>query len=176
MSRDEDHTEQPGFAIFRARDAKPDTEAEVMTYLPFGPEAADGLQRVSEAGYDHGHDLKVLFSAPGFSLIYVWFKSEFPLPRHSHDADCLYYIVGGSIRLGHEELGVGDGFFVGRDVPYTYQAGPQGVELLEFRTSNAFHFRNLARSHAFWDAAARTVAERKEAWLEEPRPTKRPGA
>ena len=30
----------------------------------------------------------------------------------------------------------GDGFFVGRDVPYNYRPGPDGVEVLEFRTAD----------------------------------------
>ena len=44
----------------------------------------------------------------------------FPCPATVHNADCLYFIVAGSLRLGSEELGPGDGFFLGVDVPYTY--------------------------------------------------------
>ena len=171
MSEDSSPSGKPAFAIFRAKDAKPDTEVGLMHYEDSPPVVVEGLQRVQEAGFDHGHDLKVLFSAPGFSLLYIWFKSEFPLPRHSHDADCLYYIVGGSVRLGREELGVGDGFFVARDTAYSYVPGPEGVELLEFRTADSFNFRNLATGQAFLDTALETVRKQRDAWLTETRPT-----
>ena len=28
---------------------------------------------------------------------YIWFKSGYVLPPHSHDGDCLYYILAGSL-------------------------------------------------------------------------------
>ena len=74
--------------------------------------AADGLARMFEAGMTSGAVVKRLFDAPGFSLVYAWFKPKFPLYRHSHDKDCLYYIVSGSLKLGTEELGPGDGYSV----------------------------------------------------------------
>ena len=122
------------------------------------------------AGASAGYELKLLFSAPGASLSYVWFKSGFPLPRHSHNVDCLYYIVGGSLLIGHEELGVGDGFFVGHDVPYTYRPGPAGVEVLEFRAADVFNIQVMANNPAFWDAAVETVRNHRAAWSNEPRP------
>jgi hypothetical protein len=123
-----------------------------------------------EAGVDAGHQLKVLFSVPGFSLVYVWFKSGFPLPRHTHNVDCLYYIVGGSLKLGSEELSTGDGFFIGKDVPYTYTPGERGVEVLEFRASNRFNIDVLAGNPAFWARAVETVRERRGAWESERQP------
>src|ERR1700722_6899204 len=111
------------FAIFRAGDALSEAQAGIMDYEPISAVVTEGSQLAMEAGVDAGHQLKVLFSMPGFSLVYVWFKSGFPLPRHSHNVDCLYYIVGGSLKLGTQELAVGDGFFVGKDVPYTYTPG-----------------------------------------------------
>jgi hypothetical protein len=165
------------FAIFRGKDAKPDSEVGLMTYEDFTPVAADGLRSAKEAGFDEGHHLRVLFSTPGFSLVYLWFKSAFPLPQHVHNVDCLYYIVAGSLRLGHEELGAGDGFFVGRDVPYHYTPGPAGVELLEFRASDAFNIRVLANNRAFWDQSVQTIRQQHGAWLTEQRPStmSRPG-
>jgi hypothetical protein len=128
------------------------------------------VRKTMEAGANEGHDLKLLFAIPGFSLSYVWFKSGFPLPRHSHNVDCLYYIVGGSLFIGHEELGVGDGFFVGQDVPYTYRPGPAGVEVLEFRAADTFNIKILANNPLFWDKAVETVREHRSAWAHEPRP------
>jgi hypothetical protein len=161
----------PRFAIFRGKDARPDSEVGLMTYEEFTPVAADGLRRAREAGFDAGHHLRVLFAAPGFSLVYLWFKSAFPLPHHVHNVDCLYCILGGSLSFGQEELGAGDGFFVGRDVPYHYTPGPAGVELLEFRASDAFNIRVLANNRAFWDRAIETIRSHHIAWLSEQRPT-----
>jgi hypothetical protein len=160
------------FKIFRAADALSEAEASVMDYGPITDVVAEGSKRVQELGVDAGHQLKVLFSMPGFSLVYVWFKSGFPLPRHLHNVDCLYYIVGGSLRLGNQELSVGDGFFIGSDVPYTYTPGPAGVEVLEFRASNKFNIEVLANNRAFWDQAIETVRERRDAWADEPLPSK----
>jgi hypothetical protein len=159
------------FAIFRATDPTVNIESTVMELAPFSPTAAAGAQRVLEAGLDDGTKQRVVFQMPGFSLIYAWFKSEFPLPRHTHNCDCLYYIVGGSLRLGTEELGRGDGFFVGKDVPYTYTPGPAGVEVLEFRASNAFDIKLLADNPLFWDGAVKTVLARRSAWTQEPPPS-----
>lgn len=171
MAESEDRKGPVSFAIFRASEARPDAEAGLMTYEPYSPTAQEGLDGVVEAGFHNGHDLRVLFSTPGFSLIRLWFKSDFPLPRHVHDVGCLYYVLGGTLQIGDQQLGPGDGFFVGREVPYTYKVGPAGVELLEFRAAERFIFRNLAENGAFWEAAAGIVRGRQAAWREEPRPT-----
>jgi hypothetical protein len=159
------------FAIFRATDPAVNIESTVMELVPFSPTAAEGAKRVLEAGLDHGTEQRVVFQMPGFSLVYAWFKSEFPLPRHTHNCDCLYYIVGGSLRIGTEELSRGDGFFVGKDVPYTYTPGPAGVEVLEFRATNAFDIKLLADSPLFWDGAVKTVLARRSTWTREQPPS-----
>lgn len=170
MTAKTDIVEKPGLGIFRGKNAVPDSDAGLMIYEEFSPVAAQGLARAIESGFDNGHDLKVLFSAPGFSLIRLWFKSGFPLPRHVHDVDCLYYILGGSLQLGSEKLVAGDGFFVGSGVPYSYKPGPQGVDLLEFRNADSFKFLNLANTAAFWDQATVALKTLQEAWLQEQRP------
>jgi hypothetical protein len=164
-----DGAERPRFAIFRGKEARGASEI-AMEFAPVTPIVADGAQRAMEAGADAGTELKLLFAIPGFSLTYAWFKSDFPLPRHSHNVDCLYYIVGGSLRFGQEELGVGDGFFVGKGVPYTYTAGAAGVEVLEFRAADVFDIKVLANNPAFWDTAVETVRSRQSRWAQEPRP------
>lgn len=139
----------PRFAVFRGKNAPSLEESGVMDSIPPSEAVLAGMMQVIDAGMDKGHFTRVLFSQGGMSLAYAWFKSGFPLPRHSHNSDCLYYIVGGSLRLGTEELTVGDGFFVGSDVPYTYTPGDQGVEVLEFRTTERFDIRTLAANPAF---------------------------
>jgi hypothetical protein len=162
-------TDKPRFAVFRAKDAR--SGAEMMKYEDVTSVVADGAQRATLAGIDEGHELRTLFSMPGFSLLHAWFKSGFPLPRHSHNVDCLYYIVGGSLKIGTQELGAGDGFFVRREVPYSYTPGPAGVEVLEFRADDSFNIKVLANNPAFWDKAVESVRSHRDAWARERRPT-----
>lgn len=160
------------FTIFRGRDAVDYAEAECMEAQPVSAEEQDWSIRLFKAGLSEGTQVKLLFSRPGFSLTWVWFKSGFPLPRHSHNADCTYFIVAGSLRIGTEELDAGDGFFVGKDVPYTYTAGPDGVELLEMRTANTFDIRLLAGNNpAWWEKALGTLVAAQDRWAGEGPPS-----
>ncbi len=85
----------------------------------------------------------------GMSLIHAWFGPHFPLFRHSHPrlGDCLYYIVAGSAVLGSNVLEPGDGFFVPNGMPYKYRAGPEGVEVLEFRAGGGIEDAPLLQLH-----------------------------
>lgn len=169
MTRTEN--DPPRFSIIRAKNLADFTECELMEQKPLTQVETEGSIAVHEAGLLDGAELKVFFEMPGMSLTHVWFKSGFPLPRHSHDADCLYYIIAGSLRIGTEELGPGDGFFVGADVPYTYTPGEEGVELLEFRTSNAFDIKLLANNPDWWARAVKRITEKRGDWAEETKPT-----
>jgi quercetin dioxygenase-like cupin family protein len=159
-----DSSGAPRFAIYRHADAPHYSETSHMETVGLTPVILDGIERATAEGADEGQQVKLLFAMPGMSLTYVWFKSGFPLPLHSHNADCLYYIISGSLRLGTEELGAGDGFFVGSDVPYAYTPGPDGVELLEFRTADAFDIRFLGKTAAFWDRTVSAVRAERGAW------------
>ena len=152
------------FTLFRARDALPYEEAGVMTAAPQDSSRPDDFARLVEGGVLEGSRVNLLFSRPGLSLTHVWFKSGFPLPRHSHSADCAYFIISGSLRIGTEELGAGDGFFVGDSVPYAYVPGDKGVEVLEIRTSDHFDIRLLVNNPAWWDKAATRLAEVRPEW------------
>lgn len=165
-----DPAEPSPFRIFRASEAPDLMTEKCMTVEPPGPVAEAAMDRLREAGYLDGSDIRVLVNIPGFSLTHVWFKAGYPLPLHSHDVDCLYYIIAGSLRLGTEELGPRDSFFIPASVPYTYKPGADGVEVLEIRHANAFNFVNMARGEAFWDkAVAQTLAHRDE-WKTAQRP------
>jgi hypothetical protein len=161
------------FAIYRGADAAEFSEIDIMDYEGVTPELESRFAELGEAGVDEGQSVKLLFSAPGFSLTYAWFKSGFPLPRHSHNADCLYYIVAGSLTIGTETLGAGDGFFVPRDAAYTYVPGPDGVEVLEFRHEEHFNIKFLAGSGAFWAKALETVRAERPRWATQIRPQDR---
>lgn len=158
---------RPPFEIFRARDAVDYAEGGPMAVEPPTEVESAGMARLMEAGMIEGGQVKLLYSRPGMSLTYCWFKSGYPLPLHSHSADCLYFIVSGSLRIGTEELGPGDGFFLGTDVPYAYVPGPDGVEVMEFRTSDKFDFKSLGKSTAYWDKTLANLLAAKGNWAKE---------
>ena len=158
------------FQIFRAADAPGLMEAGCMSVEPFTPVQRAGMDKAMAAGYSEGDEIKVLTDLPGFGLTHVWFKAGYQLPLHSHDADCMYYVVAGSLKLGSEELGPRDCFFVPADVPYTYKPGPDGVEVLEIRHANHFNFVNHARGEAWWDKAAGEITIHRDSWKSMPRP------
>jgi quercetin dioxygenase-like cupin family protein len=138
-----------GFEIFRGQDAPLLGDTGAMPLPPIAAESGPDFARAVEAGLGYGERVRLVYSRPGFSITHVWFKKNFPLPLHSHDADCLYYITAGNLRIGDKTLGKGDGFFIPKDMPYTYRAGPDGVELLEYRmpsasTSSSIQTRRLS--------------------------------
>lgn len=162
---------QPKFEIFRAKDAPGLVEAECMSIEAMNPVQRSGIDALIAAGYLEGDDIQVLCNLPGFSLTHAWLKREYPLPLHSHDSDCLYYIVAGSLKMGTEELGARDSFFIPAGVPYSYRPGPNGVEVLEFRHATSFNFLNLAKGEQWWSKALETVTANHEAWASATRPS-----
>ena len=162
---------RPGIMLYRFDDASTDEGIPLMSHEAPSAMEIEGSRRVRDAGLEVAHENRVLFAAAGFSLVYAWFKSGYPLPRHTHNSNCLYYIVAGSLHMGKEELKAGDGFFVGKDVPYTYTAGDAGVEILEFRACEAFNIKLMADNPAFWDRAVETVKLKHKEWRNETKPS-----
>jgi hypothetical protein len=170
MARSPEETPPPPFEIFRARDAVDYQEGGPMFMAPMNEIEQAGMAAMHEAGMLEGGTVKLVYSRPGMSLTYCWFKSGYPLPLHSHSADCLYFIVAGSLKIGTEELGPGDGFFLGTDVPYAYVPGKEGVEVLEFRTSDSFDFRSLGKNGVYWGKAVANLVAARGNWPEETAP------
>ena len=50
----------------------------------------------------------------GFSLMYAYFKPNYPLLRHKHEDDCLYVVISGEANMGSQTLKAGDSLFVPR--------------------------------------------------------------
>jgi mannose-6-phosphate isomerase-like protein (cupin superfamily) len=168
-----EETAERRMQIFRGAQAPKLMEAGVMTLQPQDATQRAGLDALVKAGYLEGDETRVLFSVPGFSLIHAWLKSDYPLLLHSHDADCLYFIVAGTLRLGTENLGCGDGFFVPAGARYKYRPGPTGVEVLEFRHATHFDLHNYSTGQAFYDQALATVAASLDSWRNARRPSER---
>lgn len=153
------------FRIFRMATSPSLDESGAMEFAGLTEPLHEQMSRLLEAGIDNGNVVKMLFKAPGYSLSHSWFKAGFPLPLHSHNSACLYYIVAGTLRLGTETLGPGDGFFVPASAPYTYTPGESGVEILEFRHEEEYDFRFVAKAGApFWDKAVKQITDKQEQW------------
>jgi quercetin dioxygenase-like cupin family protein len=137
----------PGKMVIFTAAAAPSLEETGMMDTPtFTEEGANDVPWPAElaARSMEGSQLTVPFQQQGpggFSLVDIFFAPGFLLPRHSHSCDCLYYIVEGQIVMGKRELGPGDGFFLPAEQPYAYQAGPEGVRVLEFRHRAAFDMK-----------------------------------
>jgi mannose-6-phosphate isomerase-like protein (cupin superfamily) len=163
MTETSDKREQ--LKIYRAKDAAGLVESGSMAVEQMSAAQRAGVDRLVKAGYLEGDQLKVLVDMPGFALTYAWLKKDYPLMRHSHDADCMYYIIAGSLQLGTESLGAMDCFFVPAGVPYTYTPGPDGVEVLEVRHETRFNFLNLTHNESWWDKAEKTCAANRPHWV-----------
>ena len=141
-------------------------ETTVMSMPVMDPVAPDEMV---EWGASPGHVVKVLFGDPdagGMSLVWSWFGPHFVLPRHSHSADCLYYVTKGELHLGNRVMGSGEGFFVPADAPYAYSAGPDGVEILEFRSTSTFDMR-ITESIPRWSQIVDVVRTHRDQWAAE---------
>lgn len=153
-----------GISFFGPPSASPDLhETDLMSMPEFDPAVAEQL---TEWGLSGGHVVKVLFRDGERSLVWSWFGPDYVLPRHSHSADCLYFVVAGEARLGNRVVPVGAGFFVPADAPYAYSAGPEGIQILEFRGGDGFDMK-ISESAGRWDRIVETVREHGEAWREE---------
>ncbi len=100
-------------------------ETGMMSMPTMEPPAMEELAEWATAS---GQVVKVLFGDPdagGMSLVWSWFAPNFPLPRHSHSSDCLYYVTKGELHMGRQVVKEGEGFFVPDGAPYAYSAGPE---------------------------------------------------
>ena len=111
-----------------------------------------------------------LFSSPTVHVSYVWFQSFYPLPIHSHDADCYYLVIAGRMKVGTEVLEKGDGVLIPSGAPYSVTPLEEGVEFLEIRNSPDYDTHYRAKTDAYWDRVADTRRERKEIWAKEKAP------
>jgi quercetin dioxygenase-like cupin family protein len=158
--------------IFHAADAAPLQETDFMAPPTMSDETRANLTEVIAAGALEGADVRVLNrstdASGGFSLVHVWFKAGYPLPRHAHDSDCMYYVISGEAHLGNQVLRAGDSFFVPADAPYVYTPGPDGVEILEIRKDcDRFDMQIPDASATRWAAMVEVSQANRERWAAE---------
>lgn len=167
---------RPQISIFREADAPMLHDAGMMENHSSATANA-GLGQMLGAGLIDGYVIKCLFKSPepdGFSLSYVWFKGNYALPPHTHDADCLYYVISGEVHMGENVLGAGDGFLVPSSALYSYSAGPDGVEVLEVRNSTHFDITVRDGNPRAWDRLAAICTANNALWKTQPPPVRRP--
>ena len=129
-----------------------------------------GMAKVIAAGLGNGAETRMIFTSPGLHITQAWFKSGFPLPLHSHDADCFYHVMAGSMNAGTERLGPGDGVFIPAGVPYTLAPGDEGCEFLEVRTTDDFNTEFKPGNPDYWNRLAGLAAAAQERWTTERSP------
>lgn len=153
--------------IFRARDAR-NIDSEMMPVTGMTPAVAEGLGRTVQAGVPEGTVIREVFSDTEadsrMSILYVWLKSNFQLPIHSHDADCAYYVISGQAHLGTEVLEAGDCFFVPAGTRYSYRVGDAGAEVLEVRTANKFSIDFTGCGPRMFERIADVATRELEHW------------
>lgn len=160
--------------IYRASEAEPMKSAKergvVRKDHPVHPATAEGVMRFATGGAGDGAMARILFESEDFHVSYAWFKSGFPLPLHSHDANCFYQIIAGSMTVGTQLLGKGDGVLIPASVPYTVTPGPDGVEFIEIRPTSNYDTRYRGKTEKYWDKIVDTLQARKSVWAQEQAP------
>jgi mannose-6-phosphate isomerase-like protein (cupin superfamily) len=129
-------SKRSGVRIYRAADAPNLTQTTFGSRSDFGEytELQDAAYALAGAAETASRLLvNQTEQDGGFSLVYLYFKPNFPLFRHKHEHDCMYVILSGSAIMGNQTLRAGDCFFVPAMAPYMYTAGPNGIEVLEIR-------------------------------------------
>lgn len=162
-------TGKRGLTFFGGPEDSPELmESGAMSMPTMDPEPPQ--EQVVTWALSGGQQVRVLFQQEGNGMSLVWsrFEPGFPLPRHSHSADCVYYVLKGEARMGSRTIPAGAGFFVPEDAPYAYTAGPEGIEILEFRGVSTFDMR-ITESLERWAKIAEISAERSAEWQAAPR-------
>jgi quercetin dioxygenase-like cupin family protein len=157
-------TRARGIAFFQAKGA-PSLEDDGMMSAPDIP--VEVYKTLNLLPWLAGLKTKVLFKGDGdheLSLVYAHFLPGYRLPRHSHSADCLYYVLSGQAHMGNAVIGAGDGFFIRADQPYAYEAGPDGVEVLEFRTATSFDAKIHDRTVERWKPIVEAAEANLDTW------------
>jgi quercetin dioxygenase-like cupin family protein len=156
--------------FFAFDDAPSVFDTDMVTELggPGGEQYAASL----EAGGDVGSISRLLFrqaGEEGMSILQAYLKPGLSIPRHTHDADCCYYIVYGELWMGNRVLRQGDGVFVPAGHSYTVAAGEDvGAEFLEIRpTRTSFDMQVREDTDEKWDQLINDSAARSEEWSRE---------
>jgi mannose-6-phosphate isomerase-like protein (cupin superfamily) len=153
---------QRGISIHLAADAVPGAKSDLFQLT------AEQLAPVLMTAESYGlgsetHEL--VRDVGGFTLTHLWWKPHFALPRHSHNSDCMYYVLSGDVIMGNRTLHAGDSFFVPADAPYQYSVGAEGAEVLEIRHDvDHTDMTCYGDPESYQKAAADRLEANRDAW------------
>jgi quercetin dioxygenase-like cupin family protein len=169
---DESNASRKGISIYRAADRVDLQQSGFMDTPTMTPETQAALGEAVTAGASAGAEVTLLVRQSddegGFSLVHCWFKAGYQLPRHSHDVDCLYYVISGEAHMGNQVLRPGDSFFIPAEAPYAYSGGPDGVEVLEIRHNvDRFDMKIPDAPDARWKAFVDVTMANRDRWTAE---------
>jgi hypothetical protein len=162
---EDDTTTRRSITFFAADEAPLLDDDGIMVPPHVEPVVYETLDLTSLAA---GSKVTVLFKTGGpspMSLVHAWFGAGYRLPRHSHSADCLYYVTRGEARMGNRVIKAGDGFFVRADQPYAYEAGPEGIEILEFRGASSFDMQIFDQTVERWQPIVDAARANHDRWV-----------
>jgi quercetin dioxygenase-like cupin family protein len=158
-----------GIRVYRATDA-PDLHESGATRNDFGPNTELMETAAKLASSDCSISKLMLHQSRqegGLSIVYLFFKPNFPLFRHAHDVGSLYVVISGSVVdfMGEESLRPGDIWSVKAGTSYWYTAGPEGVEVLEmFRDADTATIIYTENPPERLDEAEAAVRVNEAAW------------
>ncbi len=146
--------EPTGALRFQIFDGAPVAELDDLMTPPAIPSSViESFEPADLAFLNEGFRTEPIFcdlDPSGFSLVNVRLAPDAILPAHTHEVDCLYYVLSGSIHLGRRVLGRGAGFLVPANTAYGYRAGSDGTAVLEFRHATHFGMEITETSHSRW--------------------------
>lgn len=69
----------------------------------------------------------------GLDLLEIYYPPDAVITVHAHEEDEIIYVVDGAIRLGNRLYPKGSSVFVARQTLYGFEAGPEGLHMVNFR-------------------------------------------
>jgi quercetin dioxygenase-like cupin family protein len=79
-------------------------------------------------------------SETDLQLMEVKYVPNAVIDPHSHDEDEIIYVVEGELHLGARVLRPGSSIYIPRATVYSYQAGADGLRVVNFRPRGDFSF------------------------------------
>lgn len=79
-------------------------------------------------------------SAENPQLVEIRYHPDAEIQIHSHDEDEIIYVLDGAMRINNRSLGPGACLTIPGGVFYGFQAGPEGLRILNFRPCEDLSF------------------------------------
>lgn len=95
-----------------------------------GPEMRERMTEGELSGAFKPHDRN---DPDGLELLEIFYPPGAVISLHAHEEDEIIYVVEGAIRLGNRSYGKGSSVFVARQTLYGFEAGPEGLHMVNFR-------------------------------------------